>query len=109
MIQENIYLNKARTLYHVIFFSFVFSTIGHALTRASVLTGDLASVFPFFPAVIGFIISPIGLFFILKSYKKKEANTKDKKVYLIGIVLANIVTIAVVLFALFYGFENLKM
>jgi hypothetical protein len=109
VVQENAYLNKARILYHVIFYSFIFSSIGHALARASILTGNLASVFPFFPAVIGFVISPIGLYFIINSYLKKEANTKDKKVYLIGIVLANIITLTVLLFVLFYGSDILKM
>lgn len=100
---ETIYLDKARILYNVIFYSFIFSTIGNALSRFSVLEGALASLFPFFPAVIGFIASPFGLYYILKSYSRKEGNQKQKKIYLIGIVLANIITVTVMLLALIFG------
>jgi hypothetical protein len=104
MAAETLYLNKARVLYNVIFYSFIFSTIGHALAKVLNL-GALGNLFPFFPAVIGFIASPIGLFYIIKSYLQKEDNDKQKKIYLISIVLANIITLTVLVLLFILGPE----
>jgi len=103
MATETINLDKARTLYYVIFFSFIFSNIGYSLARVSVISGDLAKLFPFFPAVIGFIASPVGLYYIVKSYSRKEDNQKQKTVYLIGIGLANLITLVVLLLLIILG------
>lgn len=93
---DTYFLNKAKSFYTLILWAVGSAVPLSLLGRYIDLNSPQKEILVFGPAVIGLLMAPLGLFYILKSYQLKEQNRKQKLVYLIGLLLINSLAISLV-------------
>lgn len=86
---KNLYLKKSARLYKISVGLMIFAVLMSAVIRPLLYERysqfvDLADMFVGIPVLINIVLSPLGLYYSLKSYRRKEGHRMVRLKYLAG-------------------------
>ncbi|AKQ46056.1 hypothetical protein TH63_11045 [Rufibacter radiotolerans] len=84
VLGNNKNLKKAKALYRAILYLTAFTILMALLLPALKLEGTIRDLTISLPALLAVFITPVGFFFLIKSYRAKEPYKKQKLLYLVG-------------------------
>lgn len=79
-----VYLNKAKYTFRLVLYSFLFSIL--AVVLGSPFDNDFKNLLVAIPFLLGIVATPVGLYFNLRSFAKREPFRRQKLLYLSGYV-----------------------
>ncbi|MDB5257069.1 MAG: hypothetical protein JWM14_1764 [Chitinophagaceae bacterium] len=88
--ENNKNFKRAKILLKFMALTFIVAIVFAFATRFIPLDFDTRDSIAGIPILVMMILAPIGLFYIAKSYIKKEDPTKRRLLYLLGIICFNL-------------------
>ena len=82
---------KAKLLLKVMVVTFTLSFVCAFVARFFPINSDVINLIIALPMLVVILLAPIGLFYIIRSYVKKEKPAKRRLIYLLGIIFFNLI------------------